>query len=121
MEFASSLQAEARGDYELYQIGWSGRVDPDGNTWSFLHTGAGQNTGLYSNPIVDAALDEARAVTDIDARRAQYAKLWEQERKDLPIFYLWAWQNIAGISAKVTGFKPIPDGLIRLQGVSLTK
>ena len=58
---------------------------------------------------------------DDDARRAQYAKLWEQERKDLPIFYLWAWQNIAGISAKVTGFKPIPDGLIRLQGVSLTK
>ena len=119
MEFASSLQAEARGDYEAYQIGWSGRADPDGNTYAFLHTGAGQNTGHYSNPVVDAALDDARAVVDVDKRRALYTKLWEQARQDLPIIYIYQWQNIVGMSAKVTGFTPVPDGLIRLQGVSL--
>ncbi len=42
MEFAASLDAEDRGDFEAYLIGWSGRVDPDGNTWSFLHTGGAQ-------------------------------------------------------------------------------
>ena len=119
MEFASSLQAEARGDYEVYQIGWSGRADPDGNTYAFMHTGAGQNTGHYSNPVVDAALDDARAVTDVEQRRALYTKLWQQARQDLPIIYIYQWQNIVGMSAKVTGFTPIPDGLIRLQGVSL--
>ena len=119
MEFASSLQAEARGDYEAYQIGWSGRADPDGNTYAFLHTGAGQNTGHYSHPVVDAALDDARAVVDVDKRRALYTKLWEQARQDLPIIYIYQWQNIVGMSAKVTGFTPVPDGLIRLQGVSL--
>ncbi len=121
MEFASSLQAEARGDYEVYQIGWSGRADPDGNTYAFLHTGAGQNTGHYSNPVVDAALDEARAVSDVEQRSALYARLWQQERQDLPIIYIFQWQNIVGMSAKVTGFNPVPDGLIRLQGVSLAK
>ena len=119
MEFASSLQAEARGDFEVYQIGWSGRADPDGNTYAFLHTGAGQNTGHYSNPVVDAALDEARATSDLDQRRAIYLKLWQQERQDLPIIYIYQWQNIVGMTAKVTGFIPVPDGLIRLQGVSL--
>ena len=121
MEFASSLQAEARGDYEIYQIGWSGRVDPDGNIFPFLHTGAGQNTGHYSSPVVDAALDDARAVADVEQRRVLYARLWEQERQDLPILYIYQWQNIAGMTDKVIGFRPIPDGLIRLQGMSLAR
>src|SRR5689334_889590 len=48
IEFASSLQASQRGDYELYLIGWSGRVDVDGNTYQFLHTGQGNNASHYS-------------------------------------------------------------------------
>ena len=31
-------------------IGWSGRVDVDGNTYQFLHTGQGNNASHYSNP-----------------------------------------------------------------------
>ena len=41
-------------------IGWSGRVDIDGNTYQFLHSGQGNNAGHYSNPTVDKLLDEAR-------------------------------------------------------------
>ena len=37
MEFASSLQAATRGDFETYLVGWSGRADPDGNIWTFMH------------------------------------------------------------------------------------
>ena len=44
-----------------------------------------------------------------------------QERQDLPIIYLYSPVNIVGMNAKLTGFRPIPDGLIRLQGVSVTK
>jgi peptide/nickel transport system substrate-binding protein len=118
MEFAASLAAEARGDYQTYLIAWSGRSDPDGNLYSVLHTGAGQNTGHYSNPVVDAALDGARAVTAVDARAALYAKLFAQERQDLPIIYLWTPENIVGMSAKITGFRAVPDGIIRLQGLA---
>src|SRR5664279_1302077 len=85
IEFASSLSAAARGDFETYLIPWSGRADADGNLYVFLHTGAGQNDGHYSNPVVDDALDTARTLTDPAARRAEYAKMMEQERKDLPI------------------------------------
>jgi peptide/nickel transport system substrate-binding protein len=121
VEFASSLSAGSQGNFETYLIGWSGRTDPDGNLYTFLHSGAGQNDGHYSNPIVDEALDTARSLTDPAERIAQYTRLVEQERKDLPIAYLYHRVNIVGLSAKLNGFRPIPDGLIRLQGLSLTK
>lgn len=119
MEFAASLAAEASGDFETYLIGWSGRSDPDGNLYAFLHTGGGENNGDYSNKIVDTALDEARSASTVQARAALYAKVFAEERKDLPIIYLWQPENIVGMTAKLTGFRAVPDGMIRLQGLSL--
>jgi peptide/nickel transport system substrate-binding protein len=119
MEFASSLQAAYAGDFQAYLIGWSGRSDPDGNMWQMLHTGGTFNYGHYSNPDVDKALDDARTVAAVDQRRAFYAKVWEQERKDLPLIYVWTGKNIVGMKKGLTGFQQVPDGLIRLQGMEM--
>lgn len=119
MEFASSLQASARGDFEAYMLAWSGRTDADGNLYSFLHTDGGLNDGHYSNTEVDALLDTARLLDDTGKRRALYGHMWERLGQDLPVIYLWHRKNIAGLSARVQGFRPVPDGLVRLQGVSL--
>ena len=35
-EFATSLDRGAKGDFEAYLIGWSGRTDPDGNMYNFV-------------------------------------------------------------------------------------
>jgi len=35
------------------------------------------------------------------------------------ITYLWTWKIIAGLSEKVQGIVPMPDGLVRVQGISL--
>jgi peptide/nickel transport system substrate-binding protein len=121
VEFASSLQTATRGDFQAYQIGWSGRTDPDGNLYQFLKSGAGQNDGHYANATVDEALEAGRAATDPAARIAAYTKVMQQERQDLPIIYLYHPVNIVGLSAKLAGFRPVPDGLIRLQGLSVTK
>jgi peptide/nickel transport system substrate-binding protein len=121
IEFASSLQAATQGGFESYLIGWSGRVDPDGNLYTFLHTGGGQNDGHYSSATVDEMLDQARQATDPDARRGFYTTMWEALRQDLPIIYLQNPVNIVGLSAKLTGFRPVPDGLIRLQGLAAAK
>jgi peptide/nickel transport system substrate-binding protein len=121
MEFASSLQAQVRGEYELYLIGWSGRVDVDGNTYQFLHTGQGNNAVGYSNATVDKLLDEGRAMTDAAKRRAVYYQVWPELRRDLPITYLYNGRNIVAMTAKLNGFRPIPDGMIRLQGLEMAK
>jgi len=119
MEFASSLSAAYAGDFEAYLIGWSGRADPDGNMWQMMHSSGTFNYGHYSNAEVDKALDDARTVASVDQRRAFYAKVWERERDDLPLIYLWAPANIVGLKASITGFRQVPDGLIRLQGMAI--
>ncbi len=118
MEFASSLAAEVRGDFETYLIGWSGRVDEDGNVYAFLHTDGTFNQGHYSNAHVDNLLDQARAQNDVGPRRAIYAKMWDQVAQDDPIIYLWTPRNIVGLTKTLHGFRPVPDGMIRLQDLS---
>ena len=68
---------------------------------------------------MDALLDEARLTTDIAKRRAIYTEMWQQESQDLPIIYLYAPRNITGLSKKISGFQAMPDGLLRLQNVSM--
>jgi peptide/nickel transport system substrate-binding protein len=120
-EYASALNAANRGDFEAFLTAWSGRVDPDGNLYSFLHTGAPSNDAKYANAKVDEDLDKARLVADVAQRRALYDDLFHQTVQDLPILYLWQLENLVGLSAKVNGFVQVPDGMIRLQGVTLGK
>jgi peptide/nickel transport system substrate-binding protein len=115
------LQESYAGNFQAYQIGWSGRIDVDGNTYAFLHTGQRNNVGDYSNPIVDHALDQGRILQAIAQRNAAYKTMWEQERQDLPIIYLYTLKNTPAMTARLEGFRPIPDGLIRLQGLSMGK
>jgi peptide/nickel transport system substrate-binding protein len=120
MEFASSLQAAARGEFETYLVGWSGRTDPDGNIFSFTRTGGGQNDGRYSNAEVDKLLDEARTELDMAKRQALYARAVRiAYGDDVHRIYLWHRKNIMGHSARLTGYRPISDGMVRLQGMRL--
>ncbi|MBY0337716.1 MAG: ABC transporter substrate-binding protein [Acetobacteraceae bacterium] len=120
MEFASSLQAATRGEFETYLIAWSGRVDPDGNTYAFMHSRAGQNDGRYANPEVDRLLDEARTELDSEKRRELYRRIFEIAiRQDRSRIYLWHRKNIVAHTARLQGFVPVPDGLIRPQGLRL--
>jgi peptide/nickel transport system substrate-binding protein len=121
IEFAASLQAATRGEFQSYLIGWSGRADPDGNLFQFLATGAGQNDGHYSDAVVDKELKAARESVDPVARRGHYETALHQLRDDLPLIYLQSPVNVVGMSAKLTGFQPVPDGMIRLRGLATAK
>src|ERR1700684_3430206 len=58
LEFATSLKQAQAGEFQVFQINWSGRIDPDGNSYVFLHTKAPQNDGVYSNADADKALED---------------------------------------------------------------
>ena len=118
-EFATALAAQSRGDFEASAIGWSGRADPDGNLYNNIHSKGALNETRYSNANGDAWLDEARATTDFAARKALYAKVIAQHAADLPVMYLDANAWIVVTSAKLSGFRAVPDGLIRIQGMRL--
>ncbi|NMP26498.1 ABC transporter substrate-binding protein [Rahnella sp. SAP-1] len=120
-EFATLLDKQQHGDFQLSMSGWSGRPDPDGSIYSFLSSKGGLNDGRYSNPQVDQWLLDARQTSDVAQRKALYKNVVEQENIDLPLLYLYFEPRIFGMSKKVAGFTPYPDGLIRLQGMTLTQ
>jgi peptide/nickel transport system substrate-binding protein len=120
-EFATQMQVQTDGDYEISFIGWSGRPDPDGNIYSFYVCGGGLNDSHYCNKDVDTMLGDARLTTDIAARKALYEKFDAIALDELPIIYLYFEKWIWGMTAKLQGFVPNPDGMIRLEGVKLAQ
>ena len=118
-EFVTALKASTSGEYETFSIGWSGRTDADGNLYNFVHTGMALNDSHYSSKEADDLLDQARAVTDIGARRQLYGKLAQVLNRDLPIMYLYSPKNIFAMTAKVNGYVPVPDWIIRPQGMTV--
>jgi len=114
LDLASSLAAAQRGDFQATLVIWSGRIDPDGNTYSFLHGGGALNDSHYANEEVDRMLDAARSTGGLAERKALYNRIQAQVNKDLPIIYLdheaWSWAYAKSLS----GFTPAPDGMIRV-------
>jgi peptide/nickel transport system substrate-binding protein len=119
IEFATALQNQTKRNYQASLIGWSGRPDPDGNIHIFLKHGAPLNETDYNNPEVDKLLDAARLTYDVAKRQELYTKAAEIYLKDRPIMYLYHQKWLFVHSAKLAGFKPLPDAMIRLEGVKL--
>lgn len=112
-EFASSLDLTDTGRYQTFRIGWSGRVDPDGNLTPFVRTKGSQNIAGYSAPEVDAWLDEARASQDVAKRRELYGKVVAKLQEDAPLIYLYRQKNLTGVSNTVGQVREYGDGILR--------
>jgi peptide/nickel transport system substrate-binding protein len=119
IEFATSFKQAQAGEFQVFQINWSGRIDPDGNAYVFLHSNAPQNDGGYSNPEADKLMEDARLVSDPAARKAIYEKLTKILLEDEPIIYLYHRKLLFAHTTKLEGFKQMPDGLVRVIGLKL--
>jgi peptide/nickel transport system substrate-binding protein len=118
-EFATSLKQAEAGEYQAYMLAWSGRIDPDGNSYVFLHKDAPQNYSVWANADADKALDDARLVTDMAQRKAIYEKLTKLELEDHAILYLYHRRILIAHTNKLEGYKQMPDGLVRVIGLKL--
>ena len=104
----------------MTQVQWSGRIDPDGNTYDQVYTGRPFNDGGYSNPQVDQLLDEQRTTLD-EARRTQALRKAEQIYVVDDPARVWYRFRVAEILStnKVQGAEVYPDQIIRFQDLSL--
>jgi peptide/nickel transport system substrate-binding protein len=118
-ENVTMLQGGRRGDFEAYFTFWSGRPDPDGNVYSFMTCKGAQNDSHYCNPEVDTLLTQARHVSDPAERKKLYDQATELMQRDVPRLILWHRRVFTGLSARVQGFVPYPDGIIRFRGLRL--
>lgn len=119
-EFASMLQNQSGGAYEGSQVGWSGRIDPDGNLHPFVHCDGGINDSGFCDPQVDEYLDAARGSNNFDVRKENYDAAREILDEELPLIYLYHPSWIWAMDATLEGFVAYPDGMIRLEGVRAT-
>jgi peptide/nickel transport system substrate-binding protein len=112
-EFVTSLRLADAGNFDTFAVGFSGRVDPDGTVYGFVHKGGSLNDSGYSNKKVDKLLDHARFFTSLKARKHLYDLAFKILQKDLPLIYVWHPNNFTGVVSGVKGVKVFGDGLIR--------
>jgi len=114
-EFVSSLNRADAGKFETFFIGWSGRVDPDGNIYGFVSTPGTLNDAGFSNTKLDYILNGARKSVTQKSRITLYSAAMKIIHSQRPLIYLYHPVNYYGVTKKVTGIKVFGDGLIRAQ------
>ena len=68
---------------------------------------------------VDHELDAARTVFARADRLVHYRIVAQNILQELPIIYLYHGKWLYAANARLCGFSPYPDGLIRLQGLQI--
>lgn len=116
-DFAQITNDTRAGNFQAAFVGWSGRLDPDGNMYSWFHTGGTNNDDKYSNSQVDSLLEDARATSDVSKRKSDY----QQAQKILvdEVAYIFVrWPPATQISTKhVHNFTVYPDTINRFATV----
>jgi peptide/nickel transport system substrate-binding protein len=107
-ENVTQLEAARQGNFESFMSFWSGRIDPDGNTFAFYICKGSQNRMGYCNPEVDELLTKAREVVDQDERKALYDKAMAIVDNERPYLSTWYRQLFAATRANVEGSSSSP-------------
>lgn len=118
VEYSTLLDVQSRGDFEMLQLGWSGRVDPHGNMFNFLSTGGGNNYSGYNNPEVDQLLKSAAQVNDDGERAELYGQVVEQLQEDNPLIYLYRQRSLTAYTTDVAGIETFADGVVHLSNAA---
>jgi len=108
-------------NFEMISYQWSGRPDPDGNTYQFYRTtqGTSLNWSGISNPQIDALLDRTREVSSQAERRKLFSELTKLLQEELPMVFIVHPIEPKAFSPKMQGYEPIPDGMMRFKDVWL--
>jgi len=117
-EFASALQDDDDGKIAAFLIGWSGRVDPDGNIHQTQTCQGSLNTTLACDERIDALLNRAREVGDVEQRRTLYREAIDLFTARRNIIYLYHPSYVVAYPTHLKGYRGVPDGLIRVKGVA---
>jgi peptide/nickel transport system substrate-binding protein len=112
-EFVSSLAQADAGNFDTFNIGWSGRVDPDGNIYGFCQTTGTLNDSGFSSNQLDFVLNNARRSVLEKSRITLYAVAMKIIHRQRPLIYLYHPVNYYAVVKNVTGVKVFGDGLIR--------
>lgn len=105
-EWSTFFTGVVDGDFDIVVLSsQAGVPDPD-TLYNDYHTNGGNNYGKYSNPEVDALLEEARATQGTEARKELYTQVQELLVQDLP--RSWGYEYLADTAtrANISNVRP---------------
>jgi peptide/nickel transport system substrate-binding protein len=113
-EFATFFSDVTRGSYQVHSLRWvGGNEDPDIFEYVF-HSAKfsphGANRTYYSNPRVDALIDQARRELDQASRKQIYAEIQRVVAEDVPYVNFWYLDNVLVHTQRVQGLTLNPAG-----------
>jgi len=111
-EFATLYADVLKGRFQLFTLQWVGVTDPDMLRRVFHSTQmppAGFNRGFFSDPRVDALIDQATTTTDPGVRRGLYIEAQRRITAATPYVSLWTKVNVAVAQPWIHGVHLTPQ------------
>lgn len=112
LEWSTWLDEEGQGNFDMYVCGWIGMVDPDDYFYAQHYTDQIFNFTGYSNPELDALLDQGRQTLDQDERKQIYDQIQQILIDDLPYIVMFTTTNVNAWQPYVEGYVTRPDSRI---------
>ncbi|MBI3825953.1 MAG: peptide ABC transporter substrate-binding protein [Candidatus Rokubacteria bacterium] len=121
VDAATQLANGNSRNFDMISYQWSGRPDPDGNSYQFFKTtpGTSLNWSGISNPQIDALLDRTRETFNAAERKKLFSDLTRILQDELPMIYIVHPIEPKAFAPRVQGYEPIPDGMMRFKDVWL--
>jgi peptide/nickel transport system substrate-binding protein len=111
-EWATYTDYMTEGTMPFFTLGWyPDYLDPDNYTWSWGHSEASDDMGIfYSSAEMDSILEEAQITTPLqgDERKALYEEAQMLWTEDVPTIPFTQGQLLVVTQASVTGVKLDP-------------
>ena len=115
--FTTLLNDTSAFNFQAALIGWSGRPDPDGNMYSWFHTGGGFNDMQYSNPQVDSLLEAARATSNQSQRTTDYQQAEQIILQDASYVFIYHGVVVQASATSIKNFTLLPTGMMEFANV----
>lgn len=119
VDFATWLDKQGKGEYDMLMLGWLGNLDPDDFYYAQHHSKGNFNFQKYSDPEVDGLLEDGRSETDEKARKDHYAQAARKIADDASYIYLYNPDIVQAWAPQLKGYKVRSDGAIRFRDAVL--
>lgn len=119
VDFTTLLTNAIKGNFQSNLLGWSGRPDPDQNSYEFNTAGGSFNYTGWSNPKESKLLLQAREATNQKVRAKLYNEAAQIVLQQSPYVFLAYTPVIQAWAKNVMNYHAYPDDLMRLTDVWL--
>jgi peptide/nickel transport system substrate-binding protein len=115
VEFGALLKVGEQGDFDALSLGWSGRIDPDGNIQPIFAGNGTFNYGKYASQAIEEGIARERAAGDQATRKQVFQQIQKTINDDAAYVFTYFPPTTFAATKSVQAFQVTPDGLPRFK------